>query len=96
MRTAIASIAALAILAIAPSMVMAKTINNQLTLGQIDSYCSGGAANAGNATFKLGNDKTVSGSVDCTSAGQSSISAASSADDKGMESGNDADSSHED
>jgi hypothetical protein len=94
-----ATIVAVSILALAPNLVMAKTINGQLTQSQIDAYCASSAsANGGSATFHLGKGKVLSGTVDCANSARSTASAAGGKDDNGTESesANDSDSAHED
>ena len=97
MKIALVTIAAISALGLAPSLAMAGTINDQLTQSQIRGYCATAAGSkASDVTFDLGNGKTLRGTVDCSGSSHTSLSAANGADDHGMESANDADSSHED
>jgi hypothetical protein len=101
MKIAIATMTALAAitLALAPGFAAAKSINGQVSQPQIDSYCAGtNAAGGADVTFHLKNGKSVTGTIDCSTAGQSKLSAANAgADDAGgAESATDADSTHED
>ena len=97
MKIALVTIGAIAALGLVPSLAMAGTINDQLTQSQISGYCATATdSNASDATFDLGNGKILKGTVDCSGSSHTSLSAANGADDHGMESANDADSSHED
>lgn len=98
MKTAIFAVAAVSALILAPGLGMANTINGRLSQSQIDSYCSSAeSGNAGDATFQLGNGKTVSGTVDCAGSGPVAHSASNTgADDNGTESANDSDANSED
>ena len=101
MKIAIVTIAAFAAIALslAPGLATAKPITGQISQPEIDQYCSStNPAGGDNVTVHVANGKSLTGSIDCSPAGQSKLSAASTqADDSGgAESATDADSNNED
>lgn len=63
----LAAFAAIAVMAVTPSLVLAKSIKSQMTPQQIATYCAQAGANTDTSTsMDIGNGKTVSGSVHCT------------------------------
>jgi hypothetical protein len=96
MKTAILAISTISMLALAPGWALARDVTGQLTQTQVDHYCASPSGAKGQMTFDLGHGKSVTGTVDCPASKTPALTAASGADDNGMESANDADSSHED
>ena len=86
-RVTLAAVAAVAIFAVAPSLVQAKSIKAQLTPEQIATYCAQAGANTNTTTsVDVGNGKMVSGSIQCTATDlQVSSASPATADDNGTE-----------
>ena len=86
-KITLAAVAAVAIFAVAPGLVQAKSIKAQLTPEQIATYCAQAGANTDNTTsVELGNGKLVSGSIHCTAVDlQVSSAAPTTAIDNGTE-----------
>jgi hypothetical protein len=97
-KITLAAVAAVAIFAVAPSLVQAESIKAQLTPEQIATYCVQAGANTNNTTsVDLGNGKMVSGSIHCTATDlQVSSASPATADDKGSEGGGAAENGVED
>ena len=85
------AVAAVALMAVAPSLVQAKSIKSQLTPDQIATYCAEAGANTDTTTsVDLGNGKTASGSIHCAAADLTVSSNAAKAADEGGSEGADA------